>query len=98
MQLKAYTAACLWVVLFNHQGVKAMMSREEIVREMQILRQEYQRQVDIENYQYYISKDQQDPQFHSNYIIPQGQEDSGKNCKVYRDFTLQALNGILQLL
>ena len=57
MQLKAYTAACLWVLLYNHQGVKAVMARDEIVREMQLLRQEYQRQVDIENYQYYISKD-----------------------------------------
>jgi hypothetical protein len=75
-----------------------MMSREEIVREIQILRQEYQRQVDIENYQYYLSKDQQDPQFNSNYIHPQQQEDENSHCKVYRDFTLQALNGILQLL
>ena len=75
-----------------------MMSREEIVREIQILRQEYQRQVDIENYQYYLSKDQQDPLFNSNYIHPQQQEDENSHCKVYRDFTLQALNGILQLL
>ena len=75
-----------------------MMSCEEIVREIQILRQEYQRQVDIENYQYYLSKDQQDPLFNSNYIHLQQQEDEDSHCKVYRDFTLQALNGILQLL
>ena len=98
MQLKAYTAACLWVLLYNHQGVKAVMTRDEIVREMQLLRQEYQRQVDLENYQYYISKDQQDPQYHSNYILPQQPEDEGSQCKRYRDFTLQGLNGILQLL
>jgi len=73
--LKAYTAACLWVVLFNHQGIKAIMSREEILREMQILRQEYQRQADIDNYQYYIVKDQQDNQFNANYILPQQPED-----------------------
>ena len=72
-----------------------MMSREEIVREIQILRQEYQRQVDIENYQYYLSKDQLDPQFNSSYIHPHQQEDEKSHCKVYRDFTLQALNGIL---
>ena len=75
-----------------------MMSREEIVREIQILRQEYQRQVDIENYHYYLSKDQLDPQFNSSYIHPHQQEDENSHCKVYRDFTLKALNGILQLL
>ena len=51
------------------------MSREEILREMQILRQEYQRQADIDNYQYYIVKDQQDNQFNANYILPQQPED-----------------------
>lgn len=75
MVLKAYTVACLWVVLYNHQGVKAVLNRAEIVQEMQILKQEYQRQVDIENYQYYINKDTQDNQFNANYVLPQINED-----------------------
>ena len=36
--VKAYSAACLWVVLYNHQGVKAVLNRPEIISEMQLLR------------------------------------------------------------
>ena len=38
--VKAQAAACLWVILFNHQGVKAALNREEVISELQLLRQE----------------------------------------------------------
>jgi len=47
------------MILYNHQGVKAALNRPEVVGELQLLRQEYQRQSDISNYSYYVTgKDQ----------------------------------------
>ena len=35
---RAYAVATLWMILFNHQGVKAALNRAEVVGELQLLR------------------------------------------------------------
>lgn len=94
-RIKAYAAACLWVVLFNHQGVKAVLNRPEIHSEMQLLRQEYQRQADIATY----LPDNPPAEYNSNHLLPHKQELPLDNeaAKV-KTFILSALTGILGLL
>jgi hypothetical protein len=101
-QLKAYAVACLWVVLFNHQGVKATFNKPEVIQELQLLRQEHQRQHDIASYQHYMQETSMPLEatvsFNNNYVLPQGQDNDKYEDKKMKEFTLLALNGILQLL
>ena len=54
-RVRASTAACLWTVLFNHQGVKAALNSEQARSELQLLQNEYQRTTDISKYASYVT-------------------------------------------
>ena len=54
-RVRAYSAACLWSVLFNHQGVKAAINTDDVRGELALLQNEYQRASDIASYSQYIS-------------------------------------------
>lgn len=92
-------------MLFNHQGVKASLNRPQVLNELNLLRQEYQRNADIHNYSVYVANSGAPVQEHgTNYVVAQGHmgveelADEAKEAKKINEFTLQALNGILQLL
>jgi hypothetical protein len=53
-RVRAYSSACLWSVLFNHQGVKAKINSDQVRGELSLLQGEYQRQTDISTYSYYV--------------------------------------------
>jgi hypothetical protein len=99
-QIKAYAVACLWIILFNHQGVKAAFNKPEVIQELQILRQEHQRQHDIASYQHYMVESGAPIGVSANnyYVMPLTNESEEYKDKRLKEFTLQALNGILQLL
>jgi hypothetical protein len=40
-RVRAYTAACLWTVLYNHQGIKAALRSEHAKSELQLLQNEF---------------------------------------------------------
>ena len=40
-RVRAYSAACLWSVLFNHQGVKAAINTDEVRGEFALLQSEF---------------------------------------------------------
>ena len=54
IRVRAYTAACLWSILYNHQGVKASINTPQIKSELSLLKEEFQRQVDISKYNVYV--------------------------------------------
>ena len=55
-RVRAYSAACLWSVLFNHQGVKAAINTDDVRGELALLQSEYQRSSDIANYSQYVDR------------------------------------------
>ena len=40
-RVRAYATACLWSILFNHQGVKAAINTENVRGELSLLQSEY---------------------------------------------------------
>ena len=42
------------MVLHNHQGVKQTLNRPEVISELKLLRQEYQRNADISSYSHFL--------------------------------------------
>ncbi|CDW71951.1 UNKNOWN [Stylonychia lemnae] len=94
-KIKAYSSACLWMILYNHQGVKQMLNRSEVVNELQLLRQEYQRSADISVYSNYIKAEETDDKIIKSI---DNKKISSHETKRMNTFTLTALNGILKLL
>lgn len=45
-KIKAYTAAVLWSLVHNHQGIKAALNKSAIISELQMMKADYQSQVD----------------------------------------------------
>jgi len=56
IRVRAYTAACLWSVLYNHQGVKASINNATVKGELMLLKDEFTRQVDISKYRIYVNE------------------------------------------
>ena len=52
--LKAQACATIWSLVHNHQGIKAALNKSEIINELQMLRSEYQRVADKQNYLSYV--------------------------------------------
>ena len=44
--IRCMTAAVLWTLVHNHQGIKAAINKQAIVSELQIMKSEFQREVD----------------------------------------------------
>ena len=40
-KIKAYTAAVLWSLVHNHQGIKAALNKSAIISELQIMKSDY---------------------------------------------------------
>jgi len=49
-KIKAYTAAVLWSLVHNHQGIKAALNKSAVISELQMMKAEYQSQVDQAKY------------------------------------------------
>lgn len=97
--MRAYSAACLWSVLYNHQGVKAAINTEDVRGELALLQQEYQRSADIATYSKYISDraeggSSEDP----TSMMNRNREAEERNNARMAVFTHTALTGILNLL
>jgi len=45
-KIKAYTAAVLWALVHNHQGIKAAINKSSVISELQLMKSEYQRSAD----------------------------------------------------
>ena len=45
-KIKAYTAAVLWSLVHNHQGIKAALNKSAVISELQMMKSDYQTQVD----------------------------------------------------
>lgn len=102
-KIKAYTAAVLWALVHNHQGIKAAINKSSVISELQLMKSEYQRTVDKEQYSNYIGQDTQ-PQrginyeYHANYTLSGMKIENNKAlAKDMNSFILQALNGVLVL-
>lgn len=97
-RVRAYSAACLWSVLFNHQGVKAAINTDDVRGELTLLQSEYQRTADITTYSQYIS-DRTDPPAESPVsMMSRTREQETKANQRMAQFTNLALTGILNLL
>ena len=99
-RVRAYSAACLWSVLFNHQGVKAAINTDDVRGELALLQNEYQRASDIASYSQYISDKAAGGSTGADPATMMGRsreiEEKANSRMVV--FTNQALTGILSLL
>ena len=99
-RVRASTAACLWTVLFNHQGVKAVLNTVQVRQELSLLQNEYQRECDLTRYAEYVThhaeKGQDDPQAFD--IVDHSDEKQMDAIRQNEHFILLALNGITALL
>ena len=98
VRVRAYTAACLWSVLYNHQGVKASINNATVKGELSLLKEEFQRQVDISKYQLYVKERAERGNPEPTLVLSQNRKHEEAANKRMIEFTLIALNGIANLL
>ena len=97
--MRAYAAACLWSVLFNHQGIKAAINTDDVRGELSLLQSEFQRQTDISKYGNYISSASNIPSNETGVsMMGRSREIEAKVNARMAEFTNMALTGILNLL
>lgn len=107
-KIKAYTAAVLWALVHNHQGIKAAINKSSVISELQLMKSEYQRSADKDQYANYLgsSGSHQGPQqpeginqeYHANYSLVGNK--TAQNKSLVKDmnlFILKALTGVLVL-
>jgi len=111
-KIKAYTSAVLWALVHGHQGIKAAINKPSVVSELQLMKSEYQRLVDKEQWVSYSTLEQATAQhqkekelgtnleFHTEYTLGSNAKLVERNKAMARDmnaFVLKALTGILIL-
>ena len=80
-RVRAYSAACLWSVLFNHQGVKAAINTDDVRGELTLLKSEYQRTTDISTYAQYISSRADGPESDGTTMMGRNREQEAAHNK-----------------
>ena len=98
-RVRAYSAACLWSVLFNHQGIKAAINTDDVRGELALLQSEFQRSTDIAKYGNYIASSANTPSQETGVsMMDRTREVEAKMNARMAQFTHLALTGILNLL
>jgi len=112
-KIRAYTSAVLWCLVHGHQGIKAQINKPSIVSELQLMRSEFQRTVDKENWTSFTTPQGElqthhqekelstNLEFHGAYTVGSAAKQSEGNLALARDmnqFVHKALTGILVLL
>lgn len=68
--MKAQTAAVLWTLVHNHQGIKAAINRSSVISELQLMKSEYQREVDKEGFLAHAAASGEEAlDYHANYTL-----------------------------
>ena len=100
-KVKAQTAAVLWTLVHNHQGIKAAINRSSVISELQLMKSEYQREVDREGFMAHAGGSGVDAlDYHANYTLADSSKKLEQNKMMVKDmnqFMLKSLTGILVL-
>ena len=57
MKVKLLSASAIWAYLYNHQGIKASLNKENIRNELELNKMEYERELNKIKYQEYHKVD-----------------------------------------
>uniref|UniRef100_A0A7S3ITL5 Uncharacterized protein n=1 Tax=Strombidium inclinatum TaxID=197538 RepID=A0A7S3ITL5_9SPIT len=104
--VRGQTAAVLWSLVHNHQGIKAAINKSAVISELQNLRSQYQRDVDKLGYLSALSDPKQPSapealnDYHANLTVDdvtRNQEAQAEVVKQTNEFVAKALSGILTL-
>ncbi len=91
VRTKCLAAGAVWAYVYNHQGVKATLDKENIKNELELNKMEYERELDKLRYQEYHG-DQEGPGINVN--DAEAAKKEGENVKLL----VTALSNILNIL
>lgn len=66
---KCMAASALWAFLYNHQGIKASLNKENVKNELELNKLEYEREIDKNKYQQYHNVSSSDDELKSVQLL-----------------------------